>query len=50
MMLNWFNILIEKSNMPPKKNANNAKASKSKASEGSSGKEEKKGGTAVKVC
>ncbi|XP_015432611.1 PREDICTED: peptidyl-prolyl cis-trans isomerase NIMA-interacting 4 [Dufourea novaeangliae] len=35
--------------MPPKKNQNVSKGNKSKASEGTSGKEEKKGGTAVKV-
>lgn len=35
--------------MPPKKNQNTSKGNKSKASEGSNTKEEKKGGTAVKV-
>ncbi|XP_031837790.1 peptidyl-prolyl cis-trans isomerase NIMA-interacting 4 [Nomia melanderi] len=35
--------------MPPKKNQNASKGNKSKGAESSSGKEEKKGGTAVKV-
>ncbi|XP_043251100.1 peptidyl-prolyl cis-trans isomerase NIMA-interacting 4 [Colletes gigas] len=35
--------------MPPKKSQNTSKANKSKNAEGASGKEEKKGGNAVKV-
>lgn len=36
--------------MPPKKNQNTSKTNKSKHLESNSGKDEKKGGNAVKVC
>lgn len=36
--------------MPPKKGGNTTKTNKIKAVDGNSGKEEKKGGNAVKVC
>ena len=47
--LNYFHtfIQLQNSSMPPKKNANTSKANKSKVVE--TGKEEKKGGNAVKV-